>query len=68
MRDDRFDELEIYAVKQLGDETVVVERDEDAHWFTLYGLVNGETRGFYIAIGDYPTRADAELTRGYLHK
>ena len=66
MRDHRFDELEIYPIKQMGDEAVVVSRDEDAQFFTLYGLVNGDTRGYYVPIGDYPTRADADLIRGYL--
>jgi len=57
--------LEIYGVKEIGDEAVVVN-DDKADYFCLYGLVEGEANGFYVPIGDYIDRSLAELVKDML--
>lgn len=64
----KFDAYEVHAVKELGD-TAQVSTDQDADYFCLYGLVKNDTGyDFYMAIGDYDCRQDAEIVRDILQQ
>lgn len=62
-----FDEYQVYGIREFGADANVVP-DEQADYFTLYGVVCGSdtNAGFLWAIGDYGNRFDAEIVRDVL--
>ena len=57
--------IEIHGVKDRGDSAEVV-KDDDADFFGLYGLVEGEVNDCYIALGDFSDRSAAEIAKDLL--
>jgi hypothetical protein len=64
----KFVELEIYPIREDGDQAFLADSDADADYFGLFGRISGEQNDFYVCIGDYKRRHDAELTKVLLDK
>jgi hypothetical protein len=58
-------EIEVHPIKDYGDRASIC-RDADADFFGLFGLVEGDVNGFYIALGDFASRDTAELAKELL--
>jgi hypothetical protein len=58
--------IEVLPVIDKGDCAFIAGADDDADFFGLFGWVEGEVNGFYIAIGDFAQRCDAELVKELL--
>lgn len=62
-----FDDYQVYGIKEYG-QTASVTTDGEADYFSLYGLVKGDTGSdFFLAIGDYDSRMDAEIVQDVLN-
>lgn len=62
----KFVDLEIYPIRDEGDQAFLAASDADADYFGLYGRISGDRNDFYVCIGDYARRHDAELTKTFL--
>ena len=60
-----FDRYDVYAIRDYGDYAQEAKDDKHATFYGLYGWV--ESGGFYVAIGDYTSRFDAEIVADVLN-
>lgn len=54
-------EFEIFPIKDFGETASLANNDAEADYFSLFGRVDGKANDFYVCIGDYKTRIEAEL-------